>query len=206
MTIISVRLRCPAIAAILYALLTVAVLLGWPRTPDRAVSDALRTFGRTHQTLIDIIRVLTDAGSTIPFLAVGLTLGATLLVRRKRREAGLTLSVTVLIPILWSLSHWLVPHSRPPDGFIHLTSYGFPSGHTANATAAALVAVRLLGSRRLVRGCAIGFVVFVGMSRVLLLAHYPSQVIGGVLLSAAVVPVLAGGWVPLSPAGRARPR
>lgn len=191
--ILRVRPRWPALAAVLYALLTAAVLAGWLRAPDNAVADALRSFGAAHPTLIDTVKILTDVAATEPFLAVGLTLGALLRVRGKRRAAYLTLATTVLVPILWSLSHLLMTHTRPPDAFIRLTSNGFPSGHTANAAAAAILAVLVLTTHRrvLVRAVAVAFAVLVGLSRLLLLAHYPSQVLGGFLLAAAVVPALA---------------
>lgn len=222
------RPRWSALAAVLYALLTVAGLAGWPRALDTAAADALRTFGVAHPTLIDTVKILTDVAATEPVLAVGLTLGAILRVRGKRRAAYLTLATTALVPALWSLSHLLMPHTRPPDAFIQLTSNGFPSGHTANAAAAGVLAVLLLAparraagrddvlplsvrgtaprdglpaSRRRVRLAsrrrvlvwvvAVAFAVSIGLTRLLLLAHYPSQVLGGFLLAAAVVPALA---------------
>ncbi|MEV6632111.1 phosphatase PAP2 family protein [Actinoplanes sp. NPDC051470] len=232
-----VRPSVPATAAILYVLLTVAVLAGWLRAVDRAGADAFRAFGAAHPALIDTVTILTDAAETIPFLVAGLTLGAILRVRRKHAAGHLVWSVTALIPILWSLFHLLLPHARPPDGFVQVASYGFPSGHTANAAAAALVAILLLappgfspaalpgalpgvspgvspflsggssvspGHRPSVTGhhahrsrravvwtLAIAFALVIGLTRVVLLAHYPSQVLGGFLLAAAVVPALA---------------
>ena len=183
------RWRRPVAAAMLYVLLTAAVLAGLLRPFDRAVADALRTFGADHPTLIGAVRILTDVAATEPFLAVGLTLGAILWVRRKRPAAHLTLAATALVPILWSLSHRLMTHTRPPDAFIHLTSNGFPSGHTSNAAALALLAGLLL-RRSWVWVLAAAFALFVGMTRLLLLAHYPSQVLGGFLLATAVVLVL----------------
>lgn len=209
-----VRPSVPATAAILYVLLTVAVLAGWLGAVDRAGADAFRAFGAIHPALIDTVKILTDAAETITFLVAGLTLGAVLRVRRKHAAGHLVLAVTALIPILWSLFHLLLPHARPPDGFVQVASYGFPSGHTANAAAAALVAILLLAppgaspispghlpsvtgrrayrSRRaVVWTLAIAFALVIGLTRVVLLAHYPSQVLGGFLLAAAVVPALA---------------
>jgi undecaprenyl-diphosphatase len=105
--------------------------------------------------------------------------------------------VTVLVPVLWALMHLWLTHPRPVGGFVVVTTNGFPSGHTSNATAAAWVAVLLLWPRRTARGravlvaAAVAFALLVGLSRVVLLAHMPSQVAGGWLLGSAVVPLLA---------------
>jgi membrane-associated phospholipid phosphatase len=184
------RRYVPLLAGTLYVLLTVAVLAGWPGPVDQAVADALRPFGRAHPTLIDTVRILTDVAATELFLAAGLILGALLRVRGERPAAYLTWAATALVPILWSLSHLLLTHTRPPDAFIELTSNGFPSGHTANATTIALLAALLL-RRPAVWVAALAFAGFVGMTRLLLLAHYPSQVLGGFLLATTVVFALA---------------
>jgi membrane-associated phospholipid phosphatase len=73
----------------------------------------------------------------------------------------------------------------------------FPSGHTANATAAALTALLLLWPRvgRAGRAAglvaAVAFALFVGVTRIALLVHWPSDVLGGWLLGLAVVPLTA---------------
>lgn len=78
-------------------------------------------------------------------------------------------------------------------------SLGFPSGH---ATAAAAFAVLLIylasrerlspGQRLAIRILGVLLVVSVGLARILLHAHWPSDVLGGVLLGAGCA--AAGAW------------
>jgi undecaprenyl-diphosphatase len=93
--------------------------------------------------------------------------------------------------------HWGLHRPRPPDGFVFVDSNGFPSGHTSHAASAALVAVLLLWPHLARRGRALtvaagaALALFVGATRVMLLAHWPMDVLGGWLLALTVVPLTA---------------
>ncbi|BCB84140.1 phosphatase PAP2 family protein [Phytohabitans suffuscus] len=179
--------------------LTALVLGDWAPIEriDVTVSDGLRGYGTDHQRLVDVLRVATDIGATLPFVAAGVVVTVALLLRRHRREAYLCAAVTVLIPVLWGIMHAVLHRPRPPDGFVFVDSNGFPSGHTSHAASAALVAVLLLWphlarrGRALVVAGAVALAVFVGGTRMLLLAHWPTDVLGGWLLALTVVPLAA---------------
>lgn len=164
---------------------------------DLAVSEDLRGYGTDRPGLIDVLRVATDIAATLPFVIAGVVATLALLLRRHRPEAYVCAWVTALIPVLWGLMHWALHHPRPADGFVVVHSNGFPSGHTSHAAAAALVAVLLLWPHLTRRGRAlavaagVGLAVFVGATRVMLLAHWPVDVLGGWLLALAVVPLAA---------------
>ena len=164
---------------------------------DVAVSDAFRGYGDAHPDLVAVLRVVTDVAATVPFVLAGLLISLALAARSERRPALLSATVTVLVPLLWSVLHWLVHHPRPENGFIVVTSNGFPSGHTSNAAAAALVAVLVIwprlapGGRAVTMAVAVAFGVFIGLTRLALLVHWPTDVLGGWLLALAVVPLAA---------------
>lgn len=192
----------PVLAAVAFMLLMVLAVSAWHplAAVDAAIGDWFRRHGTDRPDLIAVVRVVTDAASTVVYLAAGLLLTVVLLVRRQRPAARFVAGVTVAVPILWSLLHRLLADPRPVDGFVTVTTNGFPSGHTSNATAAAVVAVLLCGPL-LGRGgraglvvAAVGFAVGIGLTRLILLAHWPSQVLGGWLLALAVVPPMAR-WV-----------
>jgi undecaprenyl-diphosphatase len=161
------------------------------------LSEDLRGFGADHPDLVDAIRVATDIAATVPFVAAGVVATGGLLLRRRRPEAYLCAWVTVLVPVLWGLMHWALHRPRPPDGFVFVDSNGFPSGHTSHAASAGLVAVLLLWPHLARRGRAVvavaaaALALFIGATRVMLLAHWPADVLGGWLLALAVVPLTA---------------
>jgi membrane-associated phospholipid phosphatase len=164
---------------------------------DLTLSEDLREYGADHPHLVDALRVATDIAATVPFVAAGVVATVGLLLRRHRPEAYLCAWVTVLIPVLWGLMHWTLHRPRPPHGFVFVDSNGFPSGHTSHAASAALVAVLVLWPHLARRGRAVvvavgaGLALFVGTTRVMLLAHWPMDVLGGWLLALAVVPLTA---------------
>lgn len=191
----ALRRRWPASLALAFVVLAVLTVGGWSPLDafDTAVSGWFRRLGNDHLGLIAVLRVVTDVAATGSYLLVGGVAAGALAVRRRRPAALLTTAITVAVPVLWALMHWLLPHARPGDAFVVVTSNGFPSGHTSNATAMAVTAVllcwcRLHGTGRiLLLLTAVGFAVVVGVTRLALLAHWPADVLGGWLLGAAVV-------------------
>ncbi|WBB79798.1 phosphatase PAP2 family protein [Micromonospora sp. WMMD882] len=180
-------------------LLTILVVAGWPPLDraDHAVSETFRAYGDRAPALVAALRILTDVAATVPFLLAGLTAAIALAARGRRPAAVCCATVTVVVPALWGLGHWLLRHPRPLDGFVTVHSNGFPSGHTSNAVAAALTVVLLLWprltrtGRTVVALGAVGFALFVSLTRVALLAHWPADVLGGWLLALTVVPLAA---------------
>jgi undecaprenyl-diphosphatase len=189
----------PAIAAAAF-LATLGLVLGdWGplQRADEALSAQFRSYGTATPGMVSAVRVVTDVMGTLSFVTIGVAATVLLLAARARRAAGLCAAVTVAVPVLWSAAHALLHRPRPADGFVDIDSNGFPSGHTAHATATALVVVLLLWPRLGPAGRAtaatIGaaFAVVIGLTRVALLAHWPTDVLGGWLLSLTVVPALA---------------
>jgi len=197
-------LRYPLAALAAFVALSVLVAVGWPPLVqfDTSWSDRARAFGVTHPAWVSTLRVITDAGATGWFLAVGIALAALLAIRRGYRPAAVTAAVTIAVPVIWALMHLWLHRPRPVAGFVILASNGFPSGHTSHATAASLLVVLLLWPRLRRPGRTVAVTVavlvalVVGVSRAALLAHWPVDVLGGWLLGLAVVGIAA--WVPSS--------
>ncbi len=93
----------------------------------------------------------------------------------------------------------LVGRARPTAFFrTSATGYSFPSGHTLNATCFALalgfILWRLPWRRAAKVAGSLGLAVYVacvGASRLVLGVHYPTDVLGGLLLGLAWVTLLA---------------
>jgi membrane-associated phospholipid phosphatase len=200
----------PVAAAIGFVLLFGLVISDW-RPLDRldaTLSEHAREYGSTQHDEIEIQRQVTDAAQTSVFFAVGLASAVVLLlVRRAYGAAALIAAAFVAVPAVWALFHALMHRPRPEDGFVEISSNGFPSGHAANSAAIALVAVLLIWPRARWPGkvltvtVAAAFVLVIGATRVTLLAHWPSDVIGGWLLVLAVVPLVARLVARLVPTG-----
>ena len=194
----------PPAALPLAALAAFGVLLGlvaadWPPLVrwDDAVSAALRGYGTDRPVLVDWLRTLTGLAATIPFVAVGAAATVLFAVRRERRPALFCALVTAAVPIAWGIMHWALHNPRPVDGFVVVDSSGFPSGHASNAAAFAIALVLLVwpragaATRAATLLAAAIFALFIGFTRVALLAHWPTDVLGGLLLAAALVPIAA---------------
>jgi undecaprenyl-diphosphatase len=87
-----------------------------------------------------------------------------------------------------------IARPRPPGATLEVFSFSFPSGHTTNSTTTygliALVAWRSqlpLGLRRIAVAIGVTVPILVGLSRIGLGVHFPSDVVGGWLLGVAFV-------------------
>ncbi len=132
---------------------------------------------------------LSDAAN-LPLIAVGIGLVLTLLVRRQTREAGLVVLILAAVTAGSEAVKELVARPRPPgfDTSIPGVVYSYPSGHVLEAlTIFGMISILLWRSRlpRAVRVAvpvvSVLVVVLVAVARVAVNAHYPSDVLAGVL-------------------------
>ena len=134
-----------------------------------------------------IFRIYTQLGNAG---ILWIVLSLAMLVRRPTRKAGLLALAAMLLGLLCTnvvLKH-LVGRERPwlnVAGLIPLVDEpdpnSFPSGHTCAAFAAALVWVRTL-PRRWMGVLAVCMAVGMGVSRLYVGVHYPSDVLAGALV------------------------
>lgn len=205
------RIAVPAAAVL--ALLTVAVVLraGPLFHVDAVVSaDAHRLAldnPAWRATMYAVTRTA-DRGSLTPVAVVAFLLLAW---RRRWRQAWLIPAGMLTAGVMRLLILNLVDRPRPLGGLAPASGWSFPSGHTTGSAAAAGIVILLcwpvlrgaLG-RTLLISLAGGWAAAVGASRVALVVHWPSDILGAWLLVAAVVPtvaVLIGAW-PSGTAGR----
>lgn len=180
----------------LFALLAIAVAVDAPVLVD------LDNRGESSQAwavdigwLHDVLRVVEVAFGTVAMAAYTVLL-ALLLARRHRRAALFTLGVMVAIQLANPVLKLLVGRDRPDWQHLDalLTTNAFPSGHAASVTALAgvlAILASMLVRRRALRRMAYAalalLVLAIGLDRVLLGRHYPTDVLGGVLLGIGVV-------------------
>ena len=175
-----------AAAAVALLLLLGAVIAERPFAFDRAIIVAVHGAGPAwlRQAMIDVTAL---GGGTVLTLAVAVTAGL-LLVRR----LWLTAAIIVVATLTGSWAVQLVKlrfgRARPDivDHIVQASGNSFPSGHSANSaivylTLAGLATqvVRGHATRRYILAAAIVLVALIGVSRVYLGVHWPSDVLAG---------------------------
>ncbi|WP_037854789.1 phosphatase PAP2 family protein [Streptomyces sp. NRRL S-340] len=194
------------------ALLLVLVALRWhPLTAlDAAVARTTHRWAVGDQGLTHLCRVLTDWVWDPLTMRLLCAVSAVLLVWRRAAWWTALWLVTscALGTLLQQGLKAAVGRPRPvwPDPVDSAQYAAFPSGHAMTATVVCGLLLRLLhqcgagrGPRRTVLVVAGISVTGAGLTRVWLGVHWPSDVLGGWLLGAAVVAVasaLPNGWPP----------
>ena len=205
-------LAVAALALLVVALLGLAVHGGGGPVPrvDRAVSDALYAGDDRPGWLETLLQVATAPGlSWVRWLAY-LPVLVWLAVHRARWTAAWVAVAVVLVSPLTGALKELVGRPRPQfaDGGARYGSLSFPSGHSSGVATLVTVALVLAwplltpAARRwaVVAGAALALLV--GLTRVWLGVHFPSDVLGGWCLGLAWTLLVAAAFGGL-PGGRA---
>lgn len=172
-----------AAALVALAAIWLAMLLLGRGELDRSVAQALYAGG--HPALVLAARVLTAIGEPTVVILVGILVAGWLWLRSRARLALALILVILIGRGLAEVQKYWVARPRPdlePQLAIVKTA-SFPSGHAANSMILCLALALALASdarRRYFAVCAallLSF--FIGLSRVMLGVHWPSDVIGG---------------------------
>jgi undecaprenyl-diphosphatase len=168
-----------------FVLLTmaVAVRIAMPFDPP------ILAFARTLDGWPDLWRGLSQSAN-IPLVVIGLGMVVWLVATHRRREAFLVLIMLAAVTVGSEGIKELVARPRPSgtDPAVPGVVYSYPSGHTLEAlTIMGIITIRGWRSSRPLAGrvafavVVIIWVVLVGLARMALNEHYPSDVLGGVL-------------------------
>ncbi|MGK6324909.1 phosphatase PAP2 family protein [Sphingomonas sp. DT-51] len=174
-------------------LLALLVGSGAPLAWDRAIMLVLRMRGDLaqpigpawlHAAMIDITAL--GSGTVLTLVVVGVS--GLLLVRRLWLTAALVATATISGSVIAAQAKYLVGRPRPElvDHLVQVTGLSFPSGHATNSalvylTLAGLVAQVAHGRavRSYIFAVAVVLTGLIGISRVYLGVHWPSDVLAG---------------------------
>jgi len=193
-------------AAVVVAALGMLIVRDWAPLVDldTGVLESVRRWALQNDWAVQTSLWLSDLGSlrVSTWIAVA---GVLLLLWRKRYWAALTLGLlAVLAPLAANLIKPLVGRERPVwDVKLAVEgTYSYPSGHAAGGIAVILAVGVAIGSLLRNRVLA-AFVVFtfgivgvsIGLARIVLGVHYPSDVVGGWCVAIAFAGLLGALFV-----------
>ncbi|WP_054815497.1 phosphatase PAP2 family protein [Nocardia arizonensis] len=158
---------------------------------------------RRTETLNTLAHTVTLLGNTLTLTLITVVVCAGLLYFGHRGEAYLVATTGIGASVLTFVGKRLIGRSRPPaaDRLATESSLSYPSGHSLGTMAVVgIVAIAL--APRLRRAAArvaafmtaAVFVVTVGLSRIYLGVHWPSDVLAGWSIGAAWILVCAGAY------------
>ncbi len=166
-------------AAVLVALWAAALLLGGPGSGfDPPVLATLYAGNSPRLALASV--VLTQLGGWIALVLFGLAGVALLLVRRRWRDAGLLFAILAGGRLIIEAQKAWVMRPRPPqEHLVMVQSWSFPSAHAGDSMITYLALALLLSGRCWAIAGALALTLAIGISRMLLGVHWPSDVAGG---------------------------
>ncbi|MEV0669043.1 phosphatase PAP2 family protein [Mycobacterium sp. NPDC050441] len=185
------RARWLIVTAVLAAVVYAALWIGyerqwaWLADVDAAGLAGPYRFGSAHPGWVTAWDVFCTVLGPFAFRLLALVMIVVALVRRQRRIAWYLVLTVELSAVTTEVAKFLVDRPRPATALVHALSTSFPSGHAMGVMVAvpALLVLALPTFRPALRGwwvAAGAFVVIaIGVGRVVLNVHHPSDVVAG---------------------------
>ena len=195
-----IRLLTLAIVFLMVAILSTGAAIQDYFVGDLFLAKTIQSvtlgFGYWEQTM----EVVTFIGQNSVLIATALSLSAWFLWKKRRPEALVVLAALAGLAIN-PLLKLVVNRPRPPDDLVvvwrDFDGLGFPSGHAFGATVVfgllyylAPYVVPGKAGINLIRLSSLLLILLIGVSRVFLGAHWPSDVLGGFLYGSIILTFL----------------
>jgi len=149
-----------------------------------------------NDNLTKVMKFITEFGGIIGLSTI-CAITTIVLIIKNRKKCGLAILANLVIStIIYSIVKQIFQRTRPPmeEWLISESGFSFPSGHTTNNIAFYGFIIYLLYNKiedkkvRNIICILIGFIpILVGLSRIYLRVHYPSDVLAGICLGIILV-------------------
>lgn len=176
-----------AAAVAVYALMWVAYSRQWAwlHRVDWWLLNSAHAVGVKHPLWVDFWDTVSFALGPVPLRLLGMTAAIAAVLGRNVRAALVLLACGPLSGLVTSAAKGLANRTRPPTMLVAASSTSFPSGHALEATAGLLAILAFLlpmlsrTAGRVLAAAAGVCVLAVGVARVALNVHHPSDVLAG---------------------------
>jgi undecaprenyl-diphosphatase len=204
---IRTRSKYFVILAAAFVIFSAIVASGVTFQADDAVSRYFKSIQGSNPSIDTAMIVITSLGDVTTLFIVGIALT---IIRRTRKVGMIFLIALVLIVVLVMYIKPLIGRQIPPYGFepasklpenFSLESdslapfaagFSYPSGHASRTTALAFIAGYAIYNKSKKMGYAIwAFPVIIGITRIYVMQHYPTDIIGGFMFGGLVSVVLS---------------
>ncbi len=199
-----IRSRIFFVLLVIFVIMAFLVYAKIMRPMDEAVISNFQSIGGNPHLDI-VMQVFTEIGSLFYMIIFSIVM----FIKKRTRRLGLILILSVLAGTIVSsyvkesvgqerpnLDFKGVPFPIPLEkdtfSFFGAGTFSFPSGHATRTSAFAIV-IGIALSRRFPRGCYFLFLypLMVSISRVYVLQHYPTDVIGGIVLGVLISGIIS---------------
>lgn len=175
------------VAAVVYAAMWVGYRQnwGWVHGLDWSLLNAAHDVAIKHPAWVRFWDVVSVVLGPVPLRLLGAATAVAMLVKRNVRAALLVVACAPLNGLVTTAAKAVVNRPRPPTMLVVAPSTSFPSGHALEATAALLALLTLLlpvlsrSMGRVATAVTALILLIVGVDRVALNVHYPSDVLAG---------------------------
>ena len=190
-----------------FLLLTYATYHGVLEQPDVAITNYMQTLGGQNDTLDVLMQIATETGDVYYMLGFAILL---LIIRRTRRIGVSLMIALVIVTIVTGYTKCITDRDRPEleyfgsglpigegaDTFSLFCNNGYnasyPSGHAGRAAVFGLVLGVVLYQRMGTPTYLILlYPIIVSISRIYILEHYTSDIIGGIILGLLIAGIIA---------------